>query len=62
MNSWLDPDASNDRLEEDYYEWLEETCKCADINECHCLTLDEWIDGLSEPDFDEDIDEEEFVC
>jgi hypothetical protein len=62
MNSWLDPEETNDKLADDYYEWLEETCHCADKEKCDCLTLDEWIDQLPEPDFDEDLDDGELVC
>lgn len=57
--SWhLDPEETNDKLKEDYYEWLEETCKCMNVDECECLTLDEWIEQLPEPD----IDDEESIC
>ena len=36
-----------DDLEEMYYEWLDEECKC-NIEEdgCSCLKLDDWLDNF----------------
>lgn len=33
--------------EENYYEWLEETCKCPlPDEECVCMEFNEWFDEL----------------
>lgn len=40
---------SVDKLEDQYYEWLEITCKC-DIEEegCCCLDFDNWLEEKRE--------------
>lgn len=37
----------DDRLEEQYFEWLDETCKC-NIKEdgCSCQKFEDWWEGI----------------
>jgi hypothetical protein len=36
-----------EELEENYFEQLEESCKCDHLEEgCTCLTFDEWLQEL----------------
>lgn len=54
MCYYNDEDATNDQLEEQYCEWLEETCKCNSIEECECKSFEEWLDSLPEREYDEE--------
>lgn len=46
-------------LEDQYYHWLEQTCKCSSVEECECMTLNEWIDDRLESMFGDISSEEE---
>jgi hypothetical protein len=43
VNKW-------DKIEDQYFEWLCENCKCpnSDLGECECASLNEWFDSLRE--------------
>lgn len=51
-----------DSLEDDYAVWLDEHCKCHEIDEgCTCMTFEEWyveklesaVEGMDEQDYAE---------
>lgn len=43
LDYWLEPEAHDYTLDEDYSLWLAENCRCDLENEgCSCIDFDEW--------------------
>lgn len=46
--TWIEEPCEDPRLEDTYYKWLEESCKCEDLSDCTCASFDEWLDNMME--------------
>lgn len=56
-----DCDIDKEKLSDQYYDWLTETCKCPDceLGDCECPGFEEWCESLKESAV-EGMDEEDF--
>lgn len=54
----LDPDEVNDKLADDYIEWLEANYSSPQIDDGVCPGFDEWLESLGGGDHDPEIEEE----
>lgn len=46
-------------LEDQYTDWLEQTCRCESEKDCECMTFNEWINDRIESMFEGVSSEEE---